>query len=200
MARRNQHTKDEIQQLSLQAVEALLYEHNHEAISTRMVAKAIGYTVGTLYTVFKHQADMLLHVNARTMDRMFLHCQRGISDSNTAEHNLTLMALSYHQFALQEPNHWNLVFSLRLPENEPLPQWQQANIDRIFHLLEYELARLSPETSPQSIQKNARILWSGVHGMTTLSLNNKLFIEGITDVETLLTNLVHQLVLTWSGA
>ncbi|MGI0118960.1 TetR/AcrR family transcriptional regulator [Zooshikella sp. RANM57] len=200
MARRNQHTKEEIQQLAIQAVETMLHQYSHEAISTRMVAKAIGYTVGTLYTVFKHQADMLLHVNARTMDRMYLHCQRGITDSNTPEHNLTLMALSYHQFALQEPNHWNLVFSLRLPENEPIPQWQQANIDQIFHLLENELTRLHPNTPQQTIQKNARILWSGVHGMTTLALNNKLFIEGITEIETLLPSLVHQLVFSWSGA
>ena len=39
-------------------------------MSARKVATAIGYTVGTLYLVFENIDDLILNVNARTLDRL----------------------------------------------------------------------------------------------------------------------------------
>ena len=36
--------------------------------STRQIAKKIGYTLGTLYNIFESYDDIILHINAATLD------------------------------------------------------------------------------------------------------------------------------------
>lgn len=38
--------------------------------STRQIAKKIGYTLGTLYNIFESYDDIILHINAATLDEM----------------------------------------------------------------------------------------------------------------------------------
>ncbi|MEL7049187.1 MAG: helix-turn-helix domain-containing protein, partial [Pseudomonadota bacterium] len=67
MARRTDHTREELHALILDAAEKLIIEGGIDAFSTRAIAREIGYTSGTLYQYFSDSQDILLHINARTM-------------------------------------------------------------------------------------------------------------------------------------
>ena len=70
MARRSDHSREELREMALSAAEQIVVEQGYEGLSARKVASAIGYTVGTLYLVFENIDDLILNINARTLDRL----------------------------------------------------------------------------------------------------------------------------------
>ena len=73
MARRADHSRDEIKTLAIAAGSTLIQEHGYTNFSARKVAAVIGYTVGTLYNVFSDQHDFILHINGVTLEGMQQH-------------------------------------------------------------------------------------------------------------------------------
>lgn len=63
MGRRNEHTREELREISLRAAEQLVTAHGLDGLSARKVASAIGYTVGSLYMVFRNLDDLILQMN-----------------------------------------------------------------------------------------------------------------------------------------
>ncbi|MGB2336434.1 MAG: TetR/AcrR family transcriptional regulator, partial [Alcanivorax sp.] len=70
MARRNQHSREELQALAIDAVRELVVEQGLGKLSVRKVAEKIRYTPGMLYHVFANLDDLILHANAATLDTL----------------------------------------------------------------------------------------------------------------------------------
>ena len=52
MARRSEHTQEQIKEMVLIAAEGIVTEEGEEALTVRKIAQHIGYTVGSIYMVF----------------------------------------------------------------------------------------------------------------------------------------------------
>ena len=52
MGRRNEHSRDEIKEMAIEAGKKIIVEEGFSNLGARKIARAIGYTVGTLYNVF----------------------------------------------------------------------------------------------------------------------------------------------------
>lgn len=70
MGRRNEHTREELREIALQAAEQLVAEHGLAGLSTRKVVGRIGYTVGSLYMVFRNLDDLIAQMNERTLETL----------------------------------------------------------------------------------------------------------------------------------
>ena len=57
MAKRNEHSLEEIKALIIHAAEEIVIQDGFSAIKARKVASAIGYTVGSLYMVITSLSD-----------------------------------------------------------------------------------------------------------------------------------------------
>ncbi|MCX4025963.1 TetR/AcrR family transcriptional regulator [Endozoicomonas sp. SM1973] len=192
MARRHEHTQEQIKEMALKAIEQLLDELPADKLSVRKIASIINYTPGTLYTLFQHQNDMLLQVNGRTLDRLYQQLtDSGSQNDQSPEKAISTLAKCYLQFAATEPNHWALVFTHKMSNDESVPEWHQQKINRLFELVEDQLAQLSPNKSTEAIKLTARTLWGSVHGITSLALGDKLFISNTTSAEYMLEQLIH---------
>src|SRR5512143_1537196 len=110
MARRSDHSREEIRQMALEAAEAIVAAEGYKGLSTRKVASAIGYTVGTLYLVFESQEDLVLQLNVRTIDALYewLRARRG--NATAPRDNLLALADAYIAYAEAETARWNLLF------------------------------------------------------------------------------------------
>src|SRR5512134_263577 len=109
MARRSDHSRDEMREMSLNATEEIVAREGYAALSTRRVAAAIGYTVGTLYLVFRNFDELILQVNARTLDAL---SARLLEAAGAAEGVPRALALgrAYLRFATERPRLWRMVF------------------------------------------------------------------------------------------
>ncbi len=161
--------------MALATTERFLQAQPIHEISARQVAKEMGYTVGTLYTLFANQADLQLQVNGRTLAALHTSCLANDQAEVDPVVRIQRYARAYSEFARSQPFRWRAVFSRILPEEEALPPWFQSRVDAMFQMLEEPLRRLAPARPDSEIVEAARILWGGVHGITALALDDHLF-------------------------
>ncbi|GMQ91426.1 MAG: TetR-like C-terminal domain-containing protein [Gammaproteobacteria bacterium] len=180
MARRSDHSREQIKEMALQATEKILIEQGLTGLSTRKVAAAIGYTAGSLYLVFENLEDLLLHVNVRTLEKLFQTLQGSANDCPEVQTCLRNMALAYITFAKDHPNLWSAIFE-RQWQNE-MPDWYNDKIAHLFQLVEGKFQQLLPEARTDKIAQAVRAYWCGVHGVCMLGLTGKL--DAISDHST----------------
>ena len=189
MARRNDHSREEIQAMAIQAAITILNEEGVQGLSTRKVATAIGYTAGTLYLVFKNLDELILHINAATLDELHRLLAAKLNESSPPQ-VIKAMSLSYLHYAKSHYARWSLLYTHRLPEGIPVPEWLEEKIRRLFALAENPLKNLLPGLGAKARTRAIRVLWSGVHGACELGLNDKLSFGDDISTETLIDSLV----------
>ncbi|GJM03471.1 MAG: TetR family transcriptional regulator [Rhodomicrobium sp.] len=183
MARRSDHSREEIRELALNAAETIVAEQGFTGLSARKIAGAIGYTVGTIYLVFKNLDDLIMQVNARTLDKLYEDVS---SEGQTTQHKETLRRFgqAYFNFASQNPHLWSLIFEHHVAGGGELIPELGERIGTLFQLVETEIKALNPKKKKQSIHRASLALWSGVHGITILAISDKLFMaENVTPPE-----------------
>ena len=196
MARRSEHSQEEIKEMVLQAAETIVVEEGFSALKVRAVAMEIGYTVGSIYMVFNNMSDLIMHIKGRTLDDIADKLSQTINNEE-ADKNIDLLAKTYLNYASQNFNRWSMIFEHRLTEDETVPDWYQQKVDHIFSLVEAEFKKLSTIHNEEQNSIAARALWSGVHGICILSLTGKLDLVGIGDIENGVTLLVDNFIKGW---
>ena len=190
MARRSDHSREEIHQMALTAAENSVSRQGHSGLSARKVASAIGYTVGTLYLVFDNLDDLILQVNGRTLDRLHNRMVDGLADYRDPRQRLLQLGHIYIRFADENAHCWEMIFERRLPQAQGMPDWFRNKVARMFSLVESTLAPLAGQHSSAEISQAARALWSGVHGICMLAMTNKLDVAGVDSVHNLAQSLM----------
>ncbi|MBI1275552.1 TetR family transcriptional regulator [bacterium] len=173
MARRSDHTREELRELALSSARAIVDEGGLGALTVRSITSRMGYTVGTLYQMFKSLDDVVLHINAVTLEELL----EKLRLAEDGKHPIARMAHSYMDYSRAHLRRWSLLFEHRLPEGAALPDWYQEKIDAIFTLLEQAVMK-ELGTTRATARKAAQVLWAGLHGICTLSLSGKLDVAG----------------------
>ncbi len=198
MARRSDHSREELKELALKSAEELLNEKSANELSTRQIATKMGYTVGTLYQIFTNLPDLLLHVNARTLGNLYQECLKLDLSQKDAQSNILAYATLYLQFAHTHPGLWELIFDNNILNDKDLPDWYLSQANALFSLIEIQLKTLNPEQSELEITKTSRVLWSSVHGICTLSINNNLFANSACSSDKLIQSLIRNFIKGWT--
>lgn len=196
MARRNDHTREELVSLTLETVREFLTEHSYHELSLRKLANMIGYVPSTLVNVFGSYNLLLLHAVAQTLDELSSEAMRVVEGSSDHRQALAHLAYCYHDFALQHPHRWRLIFEHNMNGAE-LPEWQAKRIDNMTGMLEALLAQLAPNRTPAEVLQASRVLWSGVHGITLLSVDDKFFSSEPIDGKELIDSLLNNYLSNW---
>jgi len=196
MARRNDHTREELINLTLEQVKLFLSYNSYHELSLRKLASMIGYVPSTLVNVFGSYNLLLLHAVAQTLDELAEEAQKQVETCKEPREALLKLAHCYHDFALAAPYRWQLIFEHNM-NGEDLPEWQAQRIDNMTGMLEGLLATLAPQRTEDEVLRASRVLWSGVHGITLLSVDDKFFADKPMDGNELIDNLISQYLLNW---
>ncbi|MGC9401478.1 TetR/AcrR family transcriptional regulator [Vibrio genomosp. F10 str. 9ZC157] len=196
MARRNDHTREELITLTLETVKDFLTDKPHHDLSLRKIANLIGYVPSTLVNVFGNYNLLLLHVVAQTLDELSSEARTVVEKSRDTQTALYELAYCYHDFAQQNPYRWQLIFAHNM-NGEALPQWQSERIDNMTGMLESLLGIMAPQRTENEILQASRVLWSGVHGITLLSVDDKFFASAPIDGKELIENLLSNYLSNW---
>lgn len=188
MARRADHTRDELKELAIDAGRQLIQEEGFSGFSARKAAARIGYTVGTLYNVFGSYDGYILHMNARTLDEWFEAMQKALARSRDTN-KLRALAKFYIAYAREHYRLWIVLFEHHIGPEEPLPEWYVPKMARFFAVTE-ELLMKEAGINRARARRAARVLWAGIHGICTLSLSGTLEVVGAESAETLALSLV----------
>jgi AcrR family transcriptional regulator len=174
MARRSDHSREQIREMALAAAATLMATEGLPALTARRIARAIGYTVGTLYLVFENLDDLILQVNGRTLDHLHDALQAAADDAAAGPARVAALAQAYLEYATAHHQCWNALFLHQLPAGQPLPSWYATKIAAMFTLVEDALRSLSTGPIHGDVTIAARALWSGVHGICILDRTGRL--------------------------
>lgn len=178
MARRSDHSRDALYELSLDAARGIIVEDGFRALTTRNVANKIGYSVGTLYNLFSNLDDLIIHLNGKTLDRLFDHLAP-IERVGCPKEDVLKLLDAYILFVNENPDLWQALFDHKLPVGQSLPDWYNVKIHKLLCLIEECLSPIFLNNN-HAKQEAASVLWAGLHGMFTLATTEKLAIVSNT--------------------
>ncbi len=192
MARRYDHSRDELSQMALDATRAIVAREGVRDLSTRKVAKKIGYSVGTIYNLYENLDDLIVHLNASTLDLLY-DALRAVPTTGGPNRRLLRLTEAYIDFTQQNLNLWNSLFDHRLPAGQELPEWYGGKVSRLLDLIEDVIAPIFAGSETRDCHISARVLWSSLHGICSLASSEKLDIVANASA----TQLAEQLVTNY---
>ena len=201
MGRRSIHTAEELRELVLSATTELIETEGLAGLSAREIARRIGYSPGTLYNVFENLDALVLTIEGRLLDRL-AEALKGVPQTVCPRQRLKDLALAYLKFTHDNPKLWNLLFEHHMQVPANVPDWYQSKLESLLGEVEHELGRLILDTDGRQVKRAARVLWAGVHGITSLSTTDKLSIVTTEAAGPLVEDLIDRYLdgLTGKGA
>jgi len=141
-------------------------------LRTRDLAKDAGCALGAIYNVFGDLNDLVLAVNARTFHRLGAAVAETLAQApQNATQQLIVMSHAYHRFAAENFNAWRALFDIERPAGEAAPDWYLAEIGQLFAYIDAPLSVLFPDHDAQKRALLAKALFSSVHGIVLLGLD-----------------------------
>ncbi len=162
------------------AAEQAIARQGLGALRARALAEEVGCAVGAIYNVVQDLDDLVLLVNARTLAALERdlsaadHAGEAAEGPNAAIARLVRMALAYLDFAAAQTPRWRTLFEHRMPAGREVPAWYREQQQRLFAYVEELLLELQADESRVRRALLARSLFSALHGLVVLGLEEKL--------------------------
>jgi len=154
------------------AAEAAIADSGLANLRARSLAEAAGCSVGAIYGVFPDLDTLVLAVNGRTLDAIDAAMRQAASNQGPVEH-LVLLAEAYLGYAASHRRRWAALFQHRMPEGRPVARWYAERQELAFATVELPLSALMPDLAQRERALLARTLFSAVHGIVALGLEEK---------------------------
>jgi AcrR family transcriptional regulator len=190
-----------LRQALIDAAEQAIAEKGLAGLKTRELAARIGCANGAVYNLVEDVDELILRVGSRTLRRLDAALELAEA-AGPAEPGATLVriAVAYCDFAAQNLELWRALFEHRMAPDKLVPEWSVADQMELFRHIYTPLAALLPDRSPAELGVTARSLFSAVHGMVALGLEQKLVAVPIaalrSEIRTIVTAMVHGLSAT----
>ena len=189
MGRRSAHTPQQLRDLILDAAQAIIETHGLAGLSAREIARRIDYSPGTIYNMYQNLDDVVLHVEGRLLEELEGRLAAVAKDGDPVA-AAPRMSQTYLNFAAERPRLWNLLFEHHLPKDAPLPPAYQQRFEALADRVEEALMPLYPNGAAEQRRQAARVLWSSVHGIASLSTADKLAAVTAENAGAMVENLV----------
>ncbi|MET4119049.1 AcrR family transcriptional regulator [Bradyrhizobium sp. JR1.5] len=157
------------------AAERMIAERGLAGLKTRDLAREIGCANGAVYNLVADVDELILRVGSRTLHRLdeALSAAESVGEPSPQE-RLVRIALAYCDFAAENLELWRALFEHRMDADKPLPDWSIDDQMQLFRHVHEPLAALFPKRGREELGITARSLFSAVHGMVALGLEQKL--------------------------
>jgi AcrR family transcriptional regulator len=144
-------------------------------LKTRDLAREVGVANGAVYNLVADMDELILRVGSRTLMRLDAALTAAESKGPVAPNEILVrIALAYCDFAAENLELWRALFEHRMERGKPIPEWAVEEQMNLFRHIYRPLAALFPNRTPEELGVTARSLFSSVHGMVSLGLEQKL--------------------------
>ncbi len=177
------------------AAERSIHAGGLAGLKTRELAREIGCANGAVYNLVADMDELTLLVGARTLARLDAALIAAESDGPALPiETLVRIALAYCDFAADNLQLWRALFEHRMTQGKPVPEWAVAQQMALFRHIYRPLVVLFPKRTTQQLSVTARSLFSAVHGMVTLGLEQKLIAVPVEALRTEIAIMVRAMI------
>jgi AcrR family transcriptional regulator len=163
-------------------------ERGVTGLKARELARETGCALGAIYNVFPDLDALVLAVNAKTLAELEAALRRAAASGGkgraaasggkgraaAAVDELVRLADAYLEFAAANGQRWRALFEHRSPPGKELPQAYAEQQTHLFSFIVAPLIRLRPDLDEEERALLARTLFSAVHGIVSMGLEEKL--------------------------
>ncbi len=146
------------------------------SLRARDLAREAGCALGAIYNVFSDMNALVLAVNGLTFARIGVEVAGAVTghEGEPPEQRLILLARAYLNFADQNHHLWRALFDIDLPDDAQVPDWYRRDLKALFAHIAVPVSELFPELEGQELELMVRALFSSVHGIVVLGLQNRI--------------------------
>jgi AcrR family transcriptional regulator len=155
--------------MALEAAERIIENEGYAGLSARKVASAIGYTVGSLYFVFRNLDELIIRINGRTLDQLYSVLINSLSDCRLPQQCVSALGDAYLDFAAHHPHRWRMIFEHQPRDDSLSMDFNREKIERFYELVEKQLIALAARPN-EEIVLASRALWNGLHGIAVMTI------------------------------
>ena len=179
----------------IEAAERAISAKGLSGLRTRDLAEEIGIANGGVYNLVEDLDELILRVGSRTLARLDASLSLAeISGSPVPRETLVRIAVAYCDFAAENLELWRALFEHRMQPGKAVPEWAISEQMELFRHIYKPLAALFPQRSPKQLGVTARSLFSAVHGMVALGLEQKLIAVPLDALRTEIATLVRAMI------
>ena len=179
----------------IEAAERAMTAKGLSGLRTRDLAEEIGIANGGVYNLVEDIDDLILRVGSRTLARLDASLSLAeISGQSSPRETLVRIAIAYCDFAAENLELWRALFEHRMQAGKAVPEWAVSEQMDLFRHIYKPLAVLFPRRPPAQLGVTARSLFSAVHGMVALGLEQKLIAVPIEALRTEIATLVRAMI------
>jgi AcrR family transcriptional regulator len=142
------------------------------SLKVRDIAEAVDCSIGSVYNEFGDFDGVILTVNRETV--LALTARLVAVPREDPVRQLHGLAATYLDFASEHPNRLRSLFEHRMEEDRPFPEDILSMVMDAFALMHEPLVRLMPERNPEDVALLSRMMFSAVHGIISLGLEERM--------------------------
>ena len=179
----------------IDAAEAQIEAGGLSTLKARPLAQAAGCSLGAIYNIFDDLDALVMAVNGRTFRRLGAFVSAAVQNAPAQDPSAQLVTMShgYLHFASEHTHLWRALFDLEMSVEGPVPQWYLEELGAVFGLIGAPLAKLFPEMAPDQLNLMVRGLFSSVHGIVLLGLEQRISAVPLDQVERMLSQIIGQI-------
>jgi AcrR family transcriptional regulator len=164
-------------------------------LKSRDLARDIGCANGAVFNLVADMDELVLLVGSRTLARLDLALTDAESEGVPSPGDaLVRIALAYCDFASSNLQLWRALFEHRMAQGRPIPDWAISEQMELFRHIYRPLTALLPKRAPAELAVTARSLFSAVHGMVMLGLEQRLIAVPIEALRREIATLVRAMI------
>jgi AcrR family transcriptional regulator len=158
--------------LMLETARAIIASKGLRSLKVRDVAEAADCSIGSVYNEFGDFDGLILTVNRETVQGLTLRLRAVPTEDPIRQ--LHGLAATYLDFASHHANLLRSLFEHRMEDDRPFPEDILIMVMQAFALMHDPLVRLMPDRDPKEIALQARMMFSAVHGIISLGLEERM--------------------------
>lgn len=171
--------RDRLRDALVAAAEDTISKGGLPELRARTLAEKAGCAVGAIYNAVADLDELVLLANLRTLAALERELTAAGADGDglptqaSAVAQLVRLAHAYLAFAAAHAPRWRALFEHQMPGRD-IPNWYRDAQYHLFRHVEEPLRVLQPRATPKRRALLARSLFSAVHGLVRLGLEEKL--------------------------
>lgn len=171
---RKQRERDLKRELILKTAMQLYKEEGIDSVSIRRIAEKIEYSPATIYLYFKDKGEILHALHTQGFEKLY-SLQKSLDNISNPLEKLQRMGRLYMKFALENPDHYDLMFIARgvAEKISEKNEWEVGN--RSFQYLRDNVKQCIEQghLAHADIDSATFAMWSLVHGMASLIVRGR---------------------------
>ena len=158
--------------LMIEIARGLIATNGLRSLKVRDVAEAADCSIGSVYNEFGDFDGLILTVNRETVGA--LTARLAAVPAEDPVRQLHGLAETYLSFAADHANLLRSLFEHRMEDDRPFPEDILLMVMQAFALMHEPLVRLLPGRNPEEVALLARMMFSAVHGIILLGLEERM--------------------------